>query len=86
MGGADVGVLEEVVEECLPSCRAVDSIRSGSNTAATSVAALQRHRVRGERGTGDLEIPVHVYTLPDLSERGHEDRVTGEQRSTHPSL
>ena len=73
MGGAEVRVLKEGVEEHLPSCRVVESIRSGSDTAVTPVAALQCYGVRVERDTGDLKILVNVYILPDLSERGHED-------------
>ena len=60
MGGAEVGALEEGVEEGLPSCRVVESIRTGSDTAVTPVSALQCYRVRVVRDTGDLKILVHV--------------------------
>ena len=73
MDGAEVGALEEGVEEGLLSCRVVKSIRIGSNITTTPVAARRRYRVRVENDMGDLGILVDVNIPPDLSERGNED-------------
>ena len=77
-----VGVLEEGVEEsavlsgggkCTNRLQYNDHARLSLANATERVSSVTR----------DLDILDHVYTLPDLSERGREDGVANRQATKH---
>ena len=93
LGGGEAGVLEEGAEDCrgasaILSGRAKRTNRLQYNNHARLLLANARERSPSIARYSKILVvgDIRVYILRDLSERGHEDGVPGEQRSTHLSL